>query len=379
MEVYEDVHHQISSPPTDMPSPSSVASTPSPDATVPHPSADASKAGGRRWRPGKTKPSSAEFETPSLNASTSSGFGARKKQNTSRSRPNDQSQSSSVAPRSPARPLSLTRQQSRGAKVASRKDQAAPRRIRDALPERFFALRLRCALHVTLSAERSVTVVVGFSEIAGTALSLTRPRWAEQAQDTSLVDDDHDVEMNLNGSILLDKDDTTSPTSKTPNSSGGRADGSGLVSILKNFAECGDTDYLVCGTDGCGGTATDNDGAALPYNRRRHSLFDSCSDRPATRATSPDRTISSRVSFSDDRLVVVHEFPRMSATEKSQSFYSARELHTIRQDAREARLQQAEIDEDCAFFCGDFYDTFCVQEMCGGEEIASRGAIYTGE
>eukprot|EP00561_Arcocellulus_cornucervis_P006848 CAMPEP_0185812394 /NCGR_PEP_ID=MMETSP1322-20130828/9303_1 /TAXON_ID=265543 /ORGANISM="Minutocellus polymorphus, Strain RCC2270" /LENGTH=56 /DNA_ID=CAMNT_0028508927 /DNA_START=133 /DNA_END=300 /DNA_ORIENTATION=- len=56
MEVYEDAHHQISSPPADMPSPSSVASTPSPDATVPHPSADASKAGGRRWRPGKTKP-----------------------------------------------------------------------------------------------------------------------------------------------------------------------------------------------------------------------------------------------------------------------------------------------------------------------------------
>ena len=95
------------------------------------------------------------------------------------------------------------------------------------------------------------------------------------------------------------------------------------------------------------------------------------------RATSPDRTISSRVSFSDDRLVVVHEFPRMSATEKSQSFYSARELHTIRQDAREARLQQAEIDEDCAFFCGDFYDTFCVQEMCGGEEMCqSRSDIY---
>ena len=311
MEVYEDVHHQISSPPTDMPSPSSVASTPSPDATVPHPSADASKAGGRRWRPGKTKPPPAEFETPSLNASTSSGFGARKKQNTSRSRPNDQSQSSSVAPRSPARPLSLT-----------------------------------------------------------------RPRWAEQAQDASLVDDDQDVEMNLNGSILLDKDGTTSPTSEMTKSSSGRADGTGLVSILKNFAECGDTDYLVCGTDGCGGTATDNDGA-LPHNRRRHSLFDSCSDRPSMRATSPDRTISSRVSFSDDRLVVVHEFPRMSATEKSQSFYSARELHTIRQDAREARLQQAEIDEDCAFFCGDFYDTFCVQEMCGGEEMCqSRSDIY---
>ena len=104
MEVYGDVHHQISSPPTDMPSPSSVASTPSPDATVPHPSADASKAGGRRWRPGKTKPPPAEFETPSLNASSSSGFGARKKQNTSRhSRPNDQSQlSSSVLPRSPS-------------------------------------------------------------------------------------------------------------------------------------------------------------------------------------------------------------------------------------------------------------------------------------
>ena len=305
MDVYEDVHHQISCPPTDMPSPSSVASTPSPDATVPHPSADASKAGGRRWRPGKTKPPPAEFETPSLNASSSSGFGARKKQNTSRSRPID-NPTSSVPPRSPAR-----------------------------------------------------------------LLTLTRPRWAEQAQNTSLVDDDQDVEMHLNCNILLDKDDTTSPTSKTPNSSG-RADGSGLVSILKNFAECGDNDYLLCDQDGCGGTTTDNDSAAFPHNRRRHSLFDSCSDRPSIRATSPDRTISSRVSFSDDRLVVVHEFPRLSATEKSNSFYSASELHTIRQAAREARLQQTELEEDFAFFCGDFYDTFC-----GGEEMCeSRSDIY---
>ena len=198
---------------------------------------------------------------------------------------------------------------------------------------------------------------------------LTRPRWAEQAQDASLVDDDQDVEVNLNGSILAEKDDTA-PTS----SSSSRVDGNGLVSILKNFAECGDNDYLVCGREG----TTDND-SALPYRRGRHSLFDSCTDRPSrTRHLSPDRSLSSRVSFSDDKLVVVHELPRMSAKEKSRSFYSARELHTIRQDAREARLQEEEMNDDCNFFCGDFYDTFCVQEVCGGEEgmCRSRSDIY---
>jgi len=177
---------------------------------------------------------------------TSSGFGARKKQNTSRhSRPNDPSQpSSSVPPRSPS--------------------------------------------------------------------------------DASLVDDD-EVEGNLNGSTLVDG--TTNTTTNKTNSSG-RIDGNGLVSILKNFAECGDNDYLVCGMDG--GTA-DNDGA-LPYDRRRHSLLLDSRPRSAC-PTSPDRTLTSRVSFSDDRLVVVHEVPRMSAKEKSRSFYSAREMHTIRQDA----------------------------------------------
>ena len=298
MEVYEDLRHQISVTPTDMPSPSSVASTPSPDAADTGKGKHNPLSSGRRWRPGKTK-APADLATPPLN-------GAPKKLNKSR-RPND-NPSSSVPPRSPARPL-------------------------------------------------------------------TRPRWAEQAQDTSLVVDDDEVEVNLNGSILLDDTTTTTPANKT--SSGGRVDSKGLVSILKNFAECGDNDYLVCGMDGC--SATDNDGAALPHRRGRHSLFDSCSDRPrSARPTSPDRTISSRVSFSDDRLVVVHELPRMSAKEKSRSFYSARELHYIRQDAREARLQQAEIDDDCNFFCSDFYDTFCVQEVCGGEEglCKSRSDIY---
>ena len=265
MEVYKDLH--ISVTPTDMPSPSSVASTPSPEAdTGKH--NPSSSSGSRRWRPGKTK-APADLETPPLNGAPT------KKLNKSR-RPNNDNPSSSVPPRSPTRPL-------------------------------------------------------------------TRPRWAEQAQDASLVDDD-EVEVNLNGSILAE--DTTN---KTTSSSSSRVDGNGLVSILKNFAECGDNDYLVCGREG----TTDNDSATLPYRRGRHSLFDSCTDRPSrTRHLSPDRSLVSRVSFSDDKLVVVHELPRMSAKEKSRSFYSARELHTIRQDAREARLQEEEMNDDCNFFCG---------------------------
>eukprot|EP00563_Minutocellus_polymorphus_P005796 CAMPEP_0181044556 /NCGR_PEP_ID=MMETSP1070-20121207/13329_1 /TAXON_ID=265543 /ORGANISM="Minutocellus polymorphus, Strain NH13" /LENGTH=357 /DNA_ID=CAMNT_0023123009 /DNA_START=156 /DNA_END=1226 /DNA_ORIENTATION=+ len=230
--------------------------------------------------------------------------------------------------------------------------------------------------------------------------SLSRPRWEQQAtadesedslryqdtssssfsqltassghityRETSLLDaDEIEVCVDEDDGILLDDNiQGGSSANKTNNDfpspppppQGSRVHNYGLVSILKGCTDCGASDYLY------EMSTTDTGDASSPNRRRRRFFY-----RGGRPPTSPDRTIASRVSFSEE--LAVRELPRMSSDEKSRRFYTARELQTIRKDAREEHLKEAERNDDCNFFCGDFYDAFCEQELCAGETEAWR-------
>ena len=147
---------------------------------------------------------------------------------------------------------------------------------------------------------------------------------------------------------------------RTPN--GSRVNAHGLVSILKGCAECGvDDDYLCDSEDDVAGSAGST--SIRRRRRRRRRFFQRRFTKHRTPPASPgDRTITSRVSFSEE--LVVRELPQMSSEEKLRRFYTADELQTIRNVAREEKEMTAQFNDDINFFCGDLYHVFCVDDPC---------------
>ena len=71
----------------------------------------------------------------------------------------------------------------------------------------------------------------------------------------------------------------------------------------------------------------------------------------------------------------------MSSEEKSRRFYTADELQSIRKDAREEKETTAQIEDDCHFFCGDFYTHVCAayaEGACVGEDFMECGSDRYG-
>ena len=201
---------------------------------------------------------------------------------------------------------------------------------------------------------------------------------AKPAGELADVDDDDDILLNDNTegkSIISNSASMPSYPSppRTPN--GSRVNAYGLVSILKGCAECGtDDDYLYDSGDDAA-----DPGGSTPARRRRRLFFQRRFTEHPTPPSSPgDRTIASRVSFSEE--LVVRELPQMSLEEKSRRFYTADELQSIRKDAREEKEMTAQFNDDVNFFCGDLYHAFCVEDACAsyGDACVSGDAFDCG-
>ena len=184
---------------------------------------------------------------------------------------------------------------------------------------------------------------------------------------SSLLDNDEDdvdrlkdpFDGNIEGrsnSIINSNSNNFPPYPSPPRTpTGSRVNAHGLVSILKGCAECGTehNDYL------CDNEEDDfvvGAAGSTPARRRFfHRRFTTTNDmnQPTPPASPGDRTITSRVSFSEE--LVVRELPEMSSEEKSRRFYSADELRTIRTDAREEKEMADQFQDDVNFFCGDLF------------------------